>query len=323
VRIIFVDYLSPKGHVMSIKKMIDIISKKYDIVFISSEKMCSKIERCEVTCIDNKYFEYNNRYMYIIGQILLSFKIRKIIKNIIGYNDRILVFGFENIVMCLFSYFMPSLHLFIHNNLEKNYYSDIALKLISKNMSFIVYEEYIMDYIEKKYKIKTYSLPHTINFDYNDSVKITGGYIYVPGYKKDLFPIKNELLDIINKNNLLLYAHFDKNEKINNKNIICLSYAEDYYEMIKNAKYIYIPSKYDYRVNGAFYDSMMYNKIIIVDRSCGLFLKKMKNKYKYSVFYADEYPFKISDIEKKNEYEKYLNEHGDKNILKKLINLMN
>ncbi|MEY1639342.1 hypothetical protein [Tenuifilum osseticum] len=317
MKILVIDLITQKGHIKFVRNYLSLLNYLGEVRFISSKDYISKIGYNNCYVISNWFFNYNNKYEYVIKQvlliILLSFKINKNFKNY-----KIIVTGFENISFFIAWRFISNkTYVVIHNNLTRGILSIYSFKRIKSNITFIALENYIKEFIESKYKKKTYFIPHPIDIiNIKENRNLSDNIIFCPSGSSNFEEIDKFKNTLNNNSKLILIAK--SNTEIINKNIIFKKYFDDYDTIFDKSKFIFIPFKYDYRVSGVFYESMNYNKIILTTKNSGLFIHQMKKLYPNSIFFIESFEdieeINISNELKEKEYKKFISLHNNLQI---------
>jgi hypothetical protein len=323
-KICIVDYLSPSGHRYYVKKMAEILSKRYKVILIASAGMCCDSNVYEYYIIEEKYLKFKNKYEFVYNQIKTHYFVRNIIKLIKGI-DCVLVVGFENISTFITMAMRKNngYYYLCHNNLDKNGLSGYLLKYIIKKNNIIVLEDYIVKCFSKNRINKINHVPHVMNYIAEDCFEKNSGYIFAPSVSEMTFELLKALSVKYNKHIYIKTKSVDDVDICFHGYMHVKEYYEDYIEKIKNAEFVYIDVKHQYRVSGIFYESMLYNKVIYIPDNPSLFLLEMKNKYKNSVFYLSEYPVLVNKENKAIDYKRFIDEHSNDKVLDDICAVIN
>lgn len=307
-KIAIIDLLAERGHIHFVKSTIEILSSRYEITFISSNNYIQTIDHKRSIGLNNKLFEKGNKLGFFINQIKLIREVRGLELN---RYEHIIFTGFENITFSLFKKKNNSTFLYIHNNLDRRMISKLFFYLLSKNYTFMVFEDYIRDFLIKN-KRSAVSIPYPIANQNEIQVKSkVENFIFAPNVN----PKGNEFEGLVHfalDRGLEIYVKYKNIENPGYSNVIVKPYYDNYSEMLKAANFIAVDISYDYRVSAVFYDAMTNNKKIIFLNSKNLFCKEMYKLYKNNTL-IDYWRDDLSKTDNKS----FLNKHSCENIIKK------
>lgn len=305
-KITMVDLLAEKGHILFVKRLIEILQEDYDVQIISSNSYCKELNANNFIGISDKLFLKTNKYSYVLRQL----KIIKMATKNIEPNSIILVTSFENISFSI-GWNIKSFA-FIHNNLDKKGISLFFFKKVKKKIKFCVFEKYISDYLQKQYqqsRIKV--IPHPINFkkiEISQNSEENSSYVFAVNVDTTTEEFC-EFSEYFAKQSIKIFVK-SKKKFIDNKFLTIKKYYENYEEMISNSLFVVLDINYNYRVSGVFYECMYLNKKIFFINSNGMFSTVMKNKYSENCLKN----YRNVDINKTNN-KKFLDLHNDKKLL--------
>jgi len=305
--ILYIDLLSPKGHLDLNKLFLDIFARFANKIDVSCRERYMKyndipknIER--IYSIPTQYYKYNSKFDYRIKNIK---KIKWILKNInIDLYDFIFISSYETIS---FSVSWPRniksrVIVLNHNNLDElsNKLKYIFFKFTPKYVEHAVFEDYIRNYLLKRIKIpnKVWVIHHPIDISKNNDYKkiknkffpeekVMDKIIFAPSGSNDENFIK-QIVSLQRKENFLGSMSFKlimKSKELDyreNNLIIIKKYLsyEEYISYFKDAWLILLPYPEDfcYRISGVLFDCFIFKKKFIAS---SLFIFK---------YYLDKYP---------------------------------
>lgn len=328
-RIIIIDLIAPIGHINWLNKLLSILEKNFEIIFISYKSFCNNIVAEKKICLDdnllrtklvlknkltlkNKLQRAKSRVVNLIKSYKSISKVKKIIRE---YDKDIPVYivGFENISYAIFGFKKRKTLLQLHNNLSLSCISLFFLKLITVNNSFIVFEKYIKGGL-KKINNPLYVLNHTLNFQEEDKSLTNDNYIFITSKVQDIKFIE-PIIRFAKTKNLKVIFRSDLEFK-NTRFLSSKQHFEDYKELLMNSSYVVIIAPYNYRVSGVFYEAMLYNKKIILLGPQQRFISEMKKMYPNTFIQFKKNPNLHVDLNKKNDdYSKFILKHSDSSIL--------
>lgn len=308
-RIVVIDLLIEAGHTKFVQETLKILDLKYDVLFVSSNLYTKKIKFPNSIALDDELFQYKNRFEFVNSQRRLIHKITRL--NIFKASDQILLTSFENISFSLFWRKKNKTFLYIHNNLDRGKLSLYFLYKINSNHSFLVFEEYIKNYL-KKLTNECYNIPHPL-CTIGDNPKNTSprDFIFAPNLELNSLKFK-KVLAFSQKSSLPLILRGEKNNSYGRK-VISKPYFDNYTDLIYQATYIILNLPYDYRISNMFYECMRFNKKIILLEGYGKFGVEMKKFYPHNIYLGD-----LDKVEFGNfNNTEFLNQHSVKNITDK------
>jgi len=324
-KILVIDFNIQEGHVNLNRKFLELISKKYDVTFISSKSYLDKIGFSNSIEIQDKKFQFNSKYHFVLKQILL---IRLILRTFVKGSDynRILILGYENISLAIawHGVSIPT-YAIAHNNLTRGKLSLAGFKIISKVVIHVFFEDYIKKEYDSLVKNKIVVIPHPINPNIADlkeeKKEEERNIIFCPSASSDILAVKKLIHYVKSHKMFKFYAKGDYNYE--SENIVIKKFFKDYESLLLISEYIFIPFKYDNRVSGIFFDAMSLKKTIITLDSSGKFMHEMSKLYPNSVYVLKS----ISHIEHVNisshqqtvDNENFIKKHSD-NALSNQLN---
>ncbi|WKV08010.1 hypothetical protein Q2T46_10690 [Thermoanaerobacterium sp. CMT5567-10] len=338
MKILYVDLLSPSGHIGLNKILVKTLSNLVDLDIVWRNNYINIDELKDVNDRNiNVYYIPEKLYKESVSKISYRLNNVKIIKWLLrnfDINKYNLVFisSYETIS---FSMAWPRklktrTVILNHNNLDElqNKVKYLFFKLIPRHIEHIVFEEYMKDYLKESIKIdnKIWVMHHPISFDKYHDAKRFGllgkekdkcDIIFAPSGSNDELFIKNLI------NNQLVYKYLSQTNWrliIKSKEITYednylkifsnyLDYKEYLYYFV-NAKYILFPyvQNFNYRISGVLFDAIAFKKKIIA--SSNKIFKYFLNKYK-------DLGFIFNNL---NEFNSLINIlHKDKGIMSKEI----
>ena len=280
-KIYLIDATAEKGHVLFLKRLIQILEKEYEIEFISSTGFANAVERESSIKFRERWFERPSRIHFVIYQILILLKVAWHLDKKVP-----MVFtGFENISFSLCSRIFRSNRVFayLHNNLDKTGISNFFLRNTSNKVCFIAMEEYIKEYFIDIVKNEVAFTPHPLNLD-PKTPTVDGGYIFAININLSDSQVREQIKKIANerKSKIFVKLHPDSDFETKMKGVVVEKYFSDYLEKIRNASLIILQIPYDYRVSGVFYECSTLNKPILFIGQKGQFAEKMIQEYPFA-----------------------------------------
>ncbi|WP_340201025.1 hypothetical protein [Ascidiimonas sp. W6] len=312
-KLYIVDLLEEPGHIRFVKKLIDILEKSLEVTFISSARYIKQINPVKWISLNDKYFDFSGSVGFVESQLKVIAELKRIIPNA---DTPILVTGFENISFRLRWNFKNPTFAFLHNNPEKSFLSRSFLFFPNRNIHFLAFETYIASYLETK-GLNVHYVPHPIQLKPNISNGHQGeNFIFVP-HKIINGEYFKKLITYANKNDLKIYAKGDSN-MANQHNVFIKPYFENYEYMLQEACFVVLDIKYDYRISGIFYESMMLNKKIVFETTSNRFSKEMVKLYQENVGVSDLELVKTMAPENSQ----FLQRHSDAEVLNRLLKII-
>ena len=316
--LLLVDPLSEKGHRNINKSLINILSKDYNLTFISEKNYLKSTSKFHNICFPEKIFG--------LKMSVLPFRFRQIafiLFSIFYYKnhkkyDFILFTSYETISFSFSTFFLRLKNIAIieHNNLDQLLNSrikEIFYRLIKKNITHIVLEQYIYNYIKQKYRKKVCLLPLPLSVASDEVIPQTK-LIFSPSTTFDEL-IMRELINFCATKEYSLLAKGKSDYKINN--VTVKTFFDNYYDIMRKSSFVFISTMFNYRVSNVAYEALANNRPIIGFRC--LFLEGLKEKYPNAVFVIDDiYELDTIDVESefvRNDCLSFKKFHSDKNIL--------
>lgn len=295
----FIDTLCPRGHKVFNELTLSAIKK------IESKLMVVATRRCVNDTIDyeipDKYFfEAAKDFIKIKSKIyfrVLEMKkwvwllklIRKIKPNLI------IISSYETITFAIFSRFIRApIMVFNHNNIDEICVSKIKrvfFRCIAHNVTHVVFEEYMRDYLKNVIKIKNniIVLPHIVKENkldeemYRETDKLV---LFAPSSSNDSSVIN----DLRNKEEMLseksIFIIAKSSFCLDGRNIILKDYFnnEEYDQYMKTCTAVYapLPNTFNYRISNVINEGIAYGKPIITSNT--KYTKFLKENYSSLVY---------------------------------------
>lgn len=345
MRILFVDPLSPKGHINYNLNLLKPLASKYSIDTIFVKDYIKDVEGIDF----NKVLEFSNNYIsnnskniilkskviskiwFRIKQIYLLRKIVKIIKK--SSYDYVVFSSFDLPSYVIGSFGMKSKSLvIIHNNISlllKKKSEKFLWNKLNKNTELIVLEPFIKEYLERRMELKNpiwilrHPLPEKIKQIDNESVNLP--LIFAPGGSND-----QDFIDFLIENNSeikqykiciksSLIAYSSKNLEVYNTRIS----SEEYESLLSSSSYILLPynSNFNYRVSGVLFEAFANRKKVILKSNNTLSNYSLEHPTVFSVFKNDiDFFSLINNISssKQAEFDELLERYSKDNIISQL-----
>lgn len=287
--ILYIDLLSPKGHLFLNRAFLNIFASFSNRLDLSCQKgymECNNIPKKikRIYGIPIQYYKVNSKFNYRIKNIK---KINWVMKNInIDIYDLIFISSYETISFSLVwpRNIKPRVIVFNHNNLDEinNKFKYIFFKLIPKYIEHAVFEDYMKNYLLKEIKIpnKVWVVHHPTDISKsNDYKKIKNKFfpkekvinkiIFAPSGSNDENFIQR-IVSLQRKDNFfdsMLFKLIIKSKKIDyqeNNLIIIKKYLsyEEYVSFFNNALLILLPypKSFSYRISGVLFDCFSFRK---------------------------------------------------------------
>ena len=339
-KLLYIDYLSESGHISFNKNFIKEISElDLNIDYIFKASYSSKLGiKDNILTIPNKFYSSSNGFITRLNYIkILRFINQKI--NLNNY-DYVLLSSYEEISL-YFSRIKTKLILLNHNNLEGlgNSIKRFFLKKNSNSNYNIVFEKYMIDYLEK-FKIKnlfkiSHGLPAPIDqtiikntiFIKNHSIKLDSfnKIIFIPtlSYLDKEFLVQlvtdKGFIDFLNINNVLLILKTKEVFNVNLANFVVINEfltEIDFNSIFFKSDLIILkyPITFKNRVSSLFFHCIANNKTCLINKIDALYA--FKNKINYECYYEskEELISKIKiniNLEKNNKYSYWMNPKQD------------
>jgi hypothetical protein len=285
-KVLYIDYLAPMGHVLINNDILKEGSQaNQNVNLISTDFYVSKInDQCKKIIFFQIPFRFyfSNYFNIILSLIQVLF---------IQYKyDHLYFLSFENRLFPIFSFFFAKkTSVVVHNNIDSRLFKRFNLfKFISRSVTFIVFEDYISEYIKNKYGYLNFiKINHPIITDFSKQKVIKKDVIFAPGGGNKYDTLTEEkIMKFINKNNLKLITKVPFTD-FQSSNISNISYFENINIFFYSSKWVLINCNYEYRVSGIFYEAIGAGcNVLFCDDS--LFLFEMKKKYLDRVFHIDK-----------------------------------
>jgi hypothetical protein len=277
MKILYLDFLYPKGHVRQNSYYINILSQIADVYVLSPKGRYTNLSS-KVKVIENKALKIKNgRFSNRVSSLKIM-----IISAIIAHKlkpDYVFVSTYETIMFARGRFFFQKydrLFLMQHFNIDelKNGFKCRFFKTYMRKVNHIVFENFIKDYLIETFNLdenRIHVLPHQLNqnspkinqkkyrcvgLSFSNDENLISEIVYKEK-KEELF--KNAKCRVILKSKV---TEFD-----NGYLKVIKGYLEDdlYNEYIDNCLCIYMPFplSYKYRMSGTLVDALSNNKILL------------------------------------------------------------
>lgn len=293
-KVLVLDFTIQKGHININKAYIEALKKSFEVKLMTSNSYANKLGFKNDYVIPEELLKAKNRYYYAIH---LAQAIRYVKRNVLNKHkfDAIVILGFENISFAFaWRFIRQKTFAFIHNNLTRKSLSSFCFKFISRRVSFLMLEDYLVKELKPKIKNKLLAVPHPINpkvlnLPVNNT-QIVEGQIFCPSARSDINEVNRFKTKILeqNKYKLILKAE----EELITEKVIQKPFFDNYFELMLESEYVLIPFEFDLRVSGVFYEAMALNKKVLTTKNSRLFMKEMQKLYPNSVWIVES----IEDI---------------------------
>jgi hypothetical protein len=321
-KVLYIDLLSPKGHMKINKKFIEYLCNISKQITIDLALRKDYVEYDLNNSIKNviylpeKFYTFENKF----GYRHTNYKLLKWVNKNIPFNnyDYVFISSYETISMAIFSRFKKvgsNLFLFNHNNvqeLEQSITKKLFFKIINKNISHIVFDEKIRSYLETEIEIKNKVKIIHHPLVYGKEIKIRRpnkiNFIFAPSNSNN----DNELSKIINSIgeiscDLKIYLK-SKYLNLNNENMTISNkwLSEDEYKTLFNEAdciMLLFGDDFNYRISGVFFEAISLDKYILTN-----------NRYLYDA-YISKYNNIGSFFQSAQELKEILTEINKGNIL--------
>lgn len=352
--ILLIEPMGNSGHKDINEHMIEILSKNYNIEFVSEKNYIDTSiyqdliyrELPKEYCLSN--LEKKGK---IINRIVILKAFNWIFNNFnFSKYDYIIFMEYELIAFFLSSFlykkFNKNILLLNHTNIDEVCNSKIkrmVFKKLHSNIKFLCYEDFITDYVRDNFNKTVYTLKHNLNLKKIELIE-------------DKTILKNKDISVVCPSNNSLSDHMlekiielDKNLELDGVNIIIKSNKlvyngnnviiinnylseKEYINLINQSDFVLLPYnstkwQYNYRVSGVFFDCITLEKPMIYFKT--KFFKHINQKYSnYGIGYdSDE---ELLDILVSGELKKYncielnrniiniKNEYSDEHILENI-----
>lgn len=269
-KILIIEPLSYKKHKNLVKSIINDYKKEYKVDLIASKSFSEDLET--IYTLKDERISYKNRFEFVLKQLLILFRLQKY------FNDtyhRIIFTSYENYSMAFYSIiFSPSFDLLVNNNFKKSRIAKLLNKQVFLSNTPIYFEDSFRNYINtKKYYLQNHPLGQRKEKKTTSTIR---DYILCHFTNKPSNSELTYLIQLAEKKNchLLTNSKYCKDDQ----RFVYNSFFKDYYEVINNARILYLSIDYEYRISGVFYDFIGFpNEIIINCKS--KFYSNLLQKY--------------------------------------------
>jgi hypothetical protein len=337
VNILFLDFLYSKGHIGLNKTLIEYLSEIGKVYVLTPKGVFNNLPASVVLIEENSFAVRKGKILKRLSSlkvmILTALKSREIV------HSHIFVSTYDTMMFAIGRHFFRKkdkiflLHHFNIDELENNVKSWF-FKRYMRNVDHIVFEEFIKEYLIKRFNLdenKIHVLPHPLN---QDSIQINTETEYIcvglsnSNDEKIIADIvkMEEKLELLKKDGRKVILK-SKDIKFDNGFLIVVNgFLEEnvYKNYIKKSKCIYapFPSTFRYRMSGTLVDAFSNNKIVL-GSDIPLF-KQYENDYPdicKTVKNADEFYKHVLNISKEikpNQQKEFLcfqSKHSKENIM--------
>jgi hypothetical protein len=341
MKVLYVDPLSPSGHINFNLIYIEALVKIFDSIdFAFKDGYEEKLfipNNSKIYVIPKKYYKYSNNK--IINRLMLFKIFRYIKKNFnINHYDYVIFSSYEEIALYL-NFYNRNLIIINHNNL-KGLNNPVKLhffkKIAEKNVN-VVFDNSMRDYLSSLGLTNIHTINHGLPKPYNKKIienqEMVNQFSYLKNYKYILFTPSNLSVDnqfikqlitdnefksfLKNSKTLLILKSYkinvdSKNIRVINSFLTDLEYQ--YLFLKSNLIILPYPNTFNYRVSAVLFECMTNNKMCLTSDIPALKIYKKYFNYNPSFNTVSELMNKVSII-KKN---KNLN---DESLYKKLNQL--
>ncbi|MGF1689542.1 hypothetical protein L4C36_23285, partial [Photobacterium japonica] len=219
----------------------------------------------------------SNKVFYRFQQMLFLLNLFFVLKE--GGYRKCIFLSYENLTMLPFSYFLKNVSVIEHNNIDQlltSKFKSFAYSYTSSKVEHFVFEDYIGEYISKKYNKNYNVLAHPERkIQSIKEKKFDKEYVFCPsGDVSYEFLLK--LCQFCKQNDYLLIAK-DKYNLTGKCDVIQKSFFEDYDSLFINSKFIAIGVEFSYRISGVFYEAIANHKKVIMNEC--VFSSNVQSKY--------------------------------------------
>lgn len=318
LKILIVDPISAKGHIKLNEKIIEHLNSISNIHILTIDNTHSKNQNNISFFPENIKNIKKNKFSYRIQNYLYTrYAINYFKKN----NFDIIIFiAYETISMSIAlignKKIAERLWLYEHNNIdEKNdsIIKEFFYKKLNNKAMHIVFEDYIGKNISKKY----FHIPHPIYKELKTHEQESKKFIFAPSGGNDPL-LSSEIIKFCENNSI--YLKLKSKLKIYSNFIESSDYFDNYNQLINSCSYVLLLNNFENRVSGVLYEALTERKIII-STDCQ-FIREIKVQYPTLIYIIKEisdlkiiYTHKEEIIAMSKDYNKFISEHSDANII--------
>jgi hypothetical protein len=340
MKVLFLDFLYPKGHTKQNVSYINNLAKISDVyVYTPSRRYTGIIKEVKIIEDDHlqlKHGKLSNRLSVLkimIKSSILASKIKPDVIFIASYDTMVFAIGrflFRN---------DNNIFLLQHFNVDElqNKIKLMFFNSYKNKYKHVVFEGFIKNFLEQEIKVKSnniFILPHQLNENSNSLSKPYKYTCVGLSFSNDENLIK-EIIDVERERALFKNAKCkvvlksQKYEFDNGYLKVIKGFIHEllYDQLINESKSIYMPfpSTFNYRMSGTLIDAFSNNKIVIASniKLIQYFSTKYKNICRIAGSVGDFFEMVI-ELEKEDltelelEFERFKKNHSNENILKAL-----
>ncbi|NVJ60864.1 MAG: hypothetical protein HWE27_10765 [Gammaproteobacteria bacterium] len=280
-----IDLLDEPGHVNTNIRLIEILKQSHNITLITNDCYAENFKVLNVKQFVIKKNNFSGGFGYRLSQLLSLLNVRKFALD--GRYEFVMFLAYETISMSVFSRLIPKyvrkkIFIFNHNNIDQalgNKIKNFFFKRISSDVNHLVYEKYIKEFLEERYKKKSIVVSHPIPKvdEFLDDDKVlqvfspsAGGKIY----NQDIIQYSSGSRDV----KFILKGDIE----FESSNCVVKRYFDDYFDLLRKSAFVFIPVNYDYRVSGVVYEALANNCWVVMLDS--LFAREISNRYPGEIF---------------------------------------
>ncbi len=336
MKILYLDFLYPKGHLKQNEIYISLIAK-FAKVFVLCDAEKYHLNSKNVELIINQDLHIRDgRLLTRLDTVRVMAYSQKVAKMI--NPDIIFISSYETITYAIFSnFFSKKYRTFIlqHSNIDEltNRFKRILFSIYCKKTNFVVFEDFIKDYIRDKFKVdqqRIFVLPHQLNhyqYQKSDNIYDCVGLSFSNDEDTISEIIEHETKFETFKNNQKKVILKSRYQKFDNGYLkIINGYIDDetFSDYINNAKSMYIPfpKSFQYRMSGTLIDALSKKSIVYGNRIP--VIENYAQKYKHlcrvvdsPLDFVDSIVNEVNNESKSldSDYLKFCNDHSNQRIL--------
>lgn len=278
MKILYLDFLYPKGHIRQNIEYINCLSEFAKVIVVCPEGYYEK-KNTKIEFIEKKTLNFKNgKILSRLNSLHIMFQSALIKRQVDP--DYIFISSYDTLTFAIGRFFFDkndNIFILHHNNIDElnNRVKRFFFKSIIKKVEHIVFEDFICDYLIKNFNIDkkyVHILPHQLNINlYNCKDNKKYKCIGISNSNDDT--IISEIINIEKKQSILKEMKVSVILKSNSLNFnngflkVINGYLSDdmYNDYINNCEIIYMPfpKSFNYRMSGTLVDAFSNNKIII------------------------------------------------------------
>jgi hypothetical protein len=332
------DFISPKNHQRFYLKLAEILSNIANVIICAEKGYYEKwTDNNDIKLVEFNLSKSNNN---AISRKIRSLKLMLKLRNNINSNkDRVkIVLTFDTITFGIGRLFINGNNVFImhHKNLDELlvFYKRIIFKTYMNKVNHIVFEEMFKTYLVEELRVeynKVFVIPLPV-FDYSpvNSAKFIYDCVGLSNSNDESF-----IAEIINlekesgflKRNGLSILLRSKSHMFEDDNLKVINgylSGDDYDEIIRSSKQIFLPlpKEFRYRVSGAVFDAFSSHKKVISSKTILAvnYFERYPNIFSLVTNANDLFRILLSEKDKKynaSDFSDFVLEHNDDYIMKK------